>query len=475
MSGFSERIGPQFLTRECLGNLPGNHWIISDILPKIQLETACKVVEQCRRHPSRFYFIAYHEEEKDRGHVHFYHSCPYTGSNCRCRALVGLGFKRRARRKVFQCSAFREEGWTNWLFYFGLEKRQILYLAIGQNTIHDAILGPENLARIENYQEDEFTGSLETCGISCKDLYSTNGENEEGSQSTQGSNPGTSRGVSRGSERRNPGYKKKMMDINALMDHLEFYLVCPLNSSCELREWVQNERLNFYDRNDPDYRKAVSMVSRKFIDYSFYDFVQLYENASPVWYARNNNHYYERETSFAILDELLHVQFETDERIREFMTAVWNVCEKVKPKKNTLFLWGPANSGKTYFSQVVLAFYMNVGHVANFVRGQNFPLNDCTEKRILFWNEPSICPSAWDTVKMLTGGDPLAAKIKYSNDCTIPRTPLIINSNPNIFSNQDVWNARIYSFKWRVAPFLKDLTMYPSPICFIDLINKYVI
>lgn len=263
------------------------------------------------------------------------------------------------------------------------------------------------------------------------------------------------------------------MDIEALISNIKYYLCCPLNSTCELQVWVEDSRLNYYDRNDQDYRKAISMVSRSFIDYTYLDFVNLYKESDPVWYARNSEHYYSREESLFLIEELLNFQFKQEEKA-DFINACFNVAEKLIPKKNTLHIHGPANSGKTYFTQMILAFYLNVGHIANFVRGQNFPLNDCTEKRILFWNEPSICPSSWDTVKMLTGGDPLPAKVKYSSDVTIPRTPVFINSNPSLFPPSDIWMSRIYSFRWKSAPFLKAYTKYPYPLCYSDLIEKYV-
>uniref|UniRef100_T1KBZ7 Parvovirus non-structural protein 1 helicase domain-containing protein n=1 Tax=Tetranychus urticae TaxID=32264 RepID=T1KBZ7_TETUR len=80
---------------------------------------------------------------------------------------------------------------------------------------------------------------------------------------------------------------------------------------------------------------------------------------------------------------------------------------------------------------MVASYYLNVGHVKDFVRGQNFPLNDCDNRRILIWNELSIMPSAYDTVKMLTEGDPFPASVKHRNDATILKTAIIFTANNN--------------------------------------------
>lgn len=123
---------------------------------------------------------------------------------------------------------------------------------------------------------------------------------------------------------------------------------------------------------------------------------------------------------------------------------------------------------------MVCAFHINTGLCANYVRGQNFPFNDCVNRRILMWNEPSIMNSAMDTIKMLTAGDPLSVSVKYQNNGTINRTPIIFLSNQQIFSNNDIWNSRIYFEKWRPCYYLKELTKYPHPMTYSYLIEKYV-
>lgn len=137
-------------------------------------------------------------------------------------------------------------------------------------------------------------------------------------------------------------------------------------------------------------------------------------------------------------------------------------------------LAGKANCGKNWFFDMVCAYYINVGLCANYVRGQNFPFNDCVSRRILMWNEPSIMNSAMDTVKMLTAGDPLSVAVKYQSNGTINRTPIIFLSNKIIFPTSAVWESRMFVEHWNPCPYLANLRKYPHPLTYYHLIKKYI-
>lgn len=154
------------------------------------------------------------------------------------------------------------------------------------------------------------------------------------------------------------------------------------------------------------------------------------------------------------------------------MIIIQNLIELILIVKCTHL--GPPNSGKNYFFDMVTGFYLSVGYCANYVRGQNFPFNDCHSRRILVWNEPSIMNSGFDTVKMLCAGDPLSVAVKYSNNEIIQRTPLFFLSNKTIFPTTDVWLSRMYNEKWKTCPYLKELNKYPTPMTLPYLFNKYV-
>lgn len=193
---------------------------------------------------------------------------------------------------------------------------------------------------------------------------------------------------------------------------------------------------------------------------------------NPTYYARKNNHYLSIEESISAVEMLLTFQYTN---FVPFLERLYSVCERSLPKLNSLFIQGRPNSGKTWFIDMVAGFYLNVGNVKNVVRGQNFPFNDCVNRRLLIWNEPSIMPSGYDSVKMLAGGDPCPTAVKYQGDATITRTPLIFTSNRSIFSKEDVWTSRIYFEEWHPCRELKNILAYPHPHTYMHLINKYVL
>lgn len=264
-----------------------------------------------------------------------------------------------------------------------------------------------------------------------------------------------------------------MIEFGQLVNSIETILCVPLSATCELSIWLNNPRLSFYGREDADYKRAVSTVQRKFTHFNYQDIVNLMAKTSHlVWYARSDDHYLTNERSIDLVIRLLVFQYGSVDEARLFVERLWNIVEKKIPKKNTMFVNGPANCGKSWFFDMVVSFYVNVGHVANFVRGNNFPLNDCVNRRILYWNEPSIMPSGYETLKMLSGGDPCAASVKYQSGTTIHRTPLIMTANnANIFPSGPVWDTRVFRETWKSAPMLKKVIGYPSPRCFPDLIE----
>ena len=185
------------------------------------------------------------------------------------------------------------------------------------------------------------------------------------------------------------------------------------------------------------------------------------------------NYYLELDESNRVAEDLLKLQY--NDNLAAFLIRLYNITEKLIPKKNSMMITGPPNSGKTFFFDMVTSFYLNVGTVANIVRGEHFPLNDCIHRRILMWNEPNCCLSAWEMVKMLTGGDSCPAKIKYQGDQIVSRTPLIITSNKDFIRQNQYFETRVYFEKWNRASFLANINQKLNPLTFTYLINKYVL
>lgn len=325
-------------------------------------------------------------------------------------------------------------------------------------------------------QETEESGShstLETCDLSWENYLHERSDNSSNSSTEDGATEG-------GEETSGCVYKpslqlrKKVINHAELVKALRYHLCCPFSSTCETEPWLRDTFLSYYDKGDPEYRKACMALQRESQFWTFEQLLEIYDsdNVAPIWYARSSTHYMDRNESFAVLDDLLVFQLGT--KVQDFMTQLFHIMERSAGKRNTMYVSGPAQSGKTYFFDVVAAFYLNVGHVANFVRGEHFPLNDCISRRVLYWNEPSIMPSAYDTVKMLTAGDPCPANVKYQGHSTITKTPLIITSNVSALFNDVVFQERVYSSIWKQCDFLRFCSRKPHPMAYADLVLKYV-
>lgn len=340
-----------------------------------------------------------------------------------------------------------------------------------------------SLRQPEGREEDPVDGIMEGSEFPSEELCRNANEESEQPEDPEAhrrppkrARPGFQRALSEGSGS-SPDvlWKKKMREFNQLSDAIRYFMTVPLNAACDQREWLDNPKLCYYGREDPDYKRATSAVQRTLTDTNFTQIKEIMENTpGALWYARSPNHYMSRTESYKWIHKLLLFQYGDNLGVANFVTKLYAITEKVRQKKNTMSVVGPANCGKSWFFDMVVAFYINVGHVANFVRGQNFPLNDCINRRILYWNEPSIMPSGYESLKMLAGGDPCPASVKYQGGVTIPRTPLIMTSNHDVFPNSEVWTTRVYKEFWKPCPLLKEAPGYPSPWAFVELVENYV-
>lgn len=416
-------------------------------------------------------------EATEWGHCHIYHTCRFNGSYCRCRFLRGFRLKRRHGRRPVLASEINKTAILRWLQYFMRPPRRYLYLALGKNSVLSKVHQIRDLRQGSHVpEEDSADEALENGEFPWVDVHPVRvTRDQEFDQRSQASNGSSGSGIPGCNFRATGKLQQRIEAHNRLVRAIEEFLVVPFYSTCTVAEWINNPTLNFFDKSDPDYKRAVSTVSRKSTTYTVHQIWDLVRktNTKKHWYARKDDHYMDEETSYTYVNHLLLHQYRTDEEVKRFLQRLFNVCERIEPKRNSMFVLGPPNCGKSWFFDMVCAYYLNVGHVANFVRGEHFPLNDCVERRILMWNEPNIMLSAFDTIKMLAGGDPCPANVKYQGHSVISRTPLLLTGNNDIFPKNQVWSSRMYREQWRQCPMLKECDAYPHPLTYYHLLNEY--
>lgn len=432
--------------------------------------------------------IIYHpegKEEEDRGHIHVYHDCPYSSRTCRCGFLRGFSIKRRRHRHNLPLHRANSiDFWVNWCKYYTKDPRQFIHLEVAGMDYGREIHRVKNLGQSISPEEKEADGMVEGQCVLCQDLdsdekYERQSTKEAGRIARRAAtdfDQGGSEVSGHCSFKPSKSLLGKARMHDQLKDIILSWLIIPFEDSCAHERWVNTKYLSMIDQRSQEYQIAVNTCKKLTSHLSYSQLLDLHKQAdNPSYLSRSSTHYLNLERSIEVCDILLTHQFPDEMKLKDFIITLYNVMERRLAKMNSIFVTGPANSGKTYFFNMVTSFYLNVGQVANFHRGQNFPLNDCPYRRVLLWNEPNIMPSAYDTVKMLTGGDPCPASIKYQSGTVIPKTPLLLTGNHAIFpSSQPVWNSRIAFYKWRACDALAGIDGYPHPLTWKYYVDKYI-
>lgn len=235
--------------------------------------------------------------------------------------------------------------------------------------------------------------------------------------------------------------------------------------------------------SDQVFERAMLNIQTKLCQWSLDDFISLYMESLPIFCAVNvefEQYYFNVDESKEQLIDLityqLNIEYDNPDlifsEVKNFLECIYNVCEKKIPKCNSIYIVSPPSSGKNYFMDAILSFYLNVGNVANYNKNNNFPFQDAINRRMNLWNEPNFMPSSIDTLKMLCGGDTMHVNIKFQKHVPLYRTPLIVLSNKHVFKDK-AFNDRMIKYDWRPAPQLKLLRKKPHPFVWPILLHDY--
>ena len=259
--------------------------------------------------------------------------------------------------------------------------------------------------------------------------------------------------------------------------------VYPIKNVIKTRAWMQSG-FKYLMPSDKNFKRALRAQQLTIYCWKYSDFINYYHTllqnfgVSSLYFQRGNilgkDFYFSIEESYAKILEIVEFQisnFSTD--IEAFFSDVYSIVTKRLPKKNTIYVVGEASSGKNFLFDSLLAFFLNVGHLANFNKNVGFPLNDCKERNLILWNEPNFCPSSEDTLKTILGGDICPANIKFEDYDSIARTPCIVLSNKDVFhvqSNEPFKERFISYLNWRTLPF-KKVYKKPNPLVWIYIFH----
>ncbi|WBY51256.1 replication protein [Psittacidae dependoparvovirus] len=105
-------------------------------------------------------------------------------------------------------------------------------------------------------------------------------------------------------------------------------------------------------------------------------------------------------------------------------------CKGAFNKRNTVWLFGPATTGKTNIAEAIahaVPFYGCVNWT-----NENFPFNDCLNKMIIWWEEGKMTAKIVESAKAILGGSRVRVDQKCKSSEEIQPTPVIITSNTNM-------------------------------------------
>lgn len=143
------------------------------------------------------------------------------------------------------------------------------------------------------------------------------------------------------------------------------------------------------------------------------------------------------------------------EKTADFARKLTRVINRRSGKRNTFWVHGTSNAGKTQLmlSFVNAYFPHSFGVPNNSIRTQ-FTFNDCMNRRVILWEEPFINADNIEDCKLLFGGQDLRTDAKYQTSAIVESTPVIITSNSELWKNchgcKDELSNRCYTTRlWK--------------------------
>lgn len=99
-------------------------------------------------------------------------------------------------------------------------------------------------------------------------------------------------------------------------------------------------------------------------------------------------------------------------------------------KRNTIWLYGPATTGKTIIARAIAHGVPFFGCV-NW-NNENFPFNDSVNKMLIWWEEGKMTAKIVEAAKAILGGSDVRVDQKCKSSQQIDSTPVIITSNTDM-------------------------------------------
>nr|QKX49056.1 NS [Avian chapparvovirus] len=113
----------------------------------------------------------------------------------------------------------------------------------------------------------------------------------------------------------------------------------------------------------------------------------------------------------------------------EFDTAFHAWITKRDPKRNTICIQGPSNTGKSMF----ISGLKQCAPWGEIINSNTFAFEGLVETCIGIWEEPLCSPELAEKAKQVLEGMPTNIPIKYKKPFLLPRTPILITTNHDLW------------------------------------------
>lgn len=122
--------------------------------------------------------------------------------------------------------------------------------------------------------------------------------------------------------------------------------VSPPKSSCRTLQWVNGPAAS-YSAGDSEYDLAVRKWKTELLYWTFEDFCHHYDVIQPNPVFGLMVQYLFEPESMVMIEKILEIQ--TEGKVAKFVNEVFQVMEKLLPKKNCIYVISPPSSGKNCF------------------------------------------------------------------------------------------------------------------------------
>nr|QTZ83142.1 MAG: putative non-structural protein [Phoenicurus auroreus ambidensovirus] len=412
-------------------------------------------------------------------HVHVIHACAYSNATCRCSWLGGSAVWRarkriRYRRRVFLADLSVRD-WEGILGYLITNGHTI-------QSLESRSFNGRLCVRLTNLQKRGHTPvGVNKMVYPCPYEVHGNGSGEPSDQSETGFHSGRSDGGHQKQEER-AGNQELRVWPKTLDELLVKFPCCPPDAFFNVKEFYNNPNLNYLDDNAKTVRVCLRNWCARIREWSVYDFNNYYSSGTVVpyfnAYARDKKQvYYDVDTSLEIAEKLLFYQFENDETlILNFLKDLYEVVDKIVPKKNSMCILSPPSAGKNFFFDAIAAYFLNYGMFGTANKTNQFSWADGAGKRLVLWNEPNYETFHVEKIKELLGGDTTRIHVKYKGDQPLQGPPVILLTNNSLNICSDAAFAdRLVTYEWKSAPFLKQYDRKLNPLFFFKLLDKWIL